>query len=44
MLNYMEASYEKNHTIDATAQGYWNALRTEQALQLQSRQLLLQLI
>lgn len=27
MLNYMEASYEKNHTIDATAQGYWNALR-----------------
>ena len=27
MLNYIEASYEKNHTLDATAQGYWNALR-----------------
>lgn len=27
MLNYIEASYEKNHTIDATAQGYWNAFR-----------------
>lgn len=28
MLNYMEASYELNHTIDATAQSYWRALRT----------------
>lgn len=28
MLNYMEASYEKNGTIDATADAYWKALRT----------------
>lgn len=27
MLIYMEASYEKNGTIDATADGYWKALR-----------------
>lgn len=27
MLIYMEASYEKNHTIDATASNYWKALR-----------------
>ncbi len=27
MLNYIEASYEKNHQLDATAQGYWKALR-----------------
>lgn len=28
MLNYMEACYEKNGSIDATADGYWKALRT----------------
>ena len=28
MLIYMEASYEKNGTIDGTADGYWRALRT----------------
>ena len=28
LLNYMEASYEKNQTIDATAAKYWKALRT----------------
>ena len=28
LLNYMEASYEKNGTIDATADKYWRALRT----------------
>lgn len=28
LLNYMEASYEKNHTIDAKAEKYWKALRT----------------
>ena len=27
MLNYMEASYLKNGSIDATADGYWRALR-----------------
>lgn len=27
MLNYIEACYEKNHQLDATAQGYWKALR-----------------
>ena len=32
MLNYMEASYEKNNTIDATAQAYWNALRNRAAI------------
>ena len=26
-LNYIEASYLKNHTIDATARKYWDALR-----------------
>ena len=28
LLNYMEASYEKNGNIDATADKYWRALRT----------------
>jgi len=28
MLNYMEACYEKTGQIDATADGYWKALRT----------------
>ena len=28
MLNYMEACYELNSTIDATADAYWKALRT----------------
>ena len=28
MLIYMEASYEKNGTVDGTADGYWRALRT----------------
>lgn len=28
LLIYMEASYERNHTIDATADTYWKALRT----------------
>jgi hypothetical protein len=28
LLNYMEASYELNGTIDATAASYWKALRT----------------
>ncbi len=28
LLNYMEASYELNSTIDATADKYWKALRT----------------
>lgn len=28
MLNYMEASYELNQSIDGTAQSYWRALRT----------------
>ncbi len=28
LLNYMEACYEKNGNIDATADGYWKALRT----------------
>ncbi len=27
LLNYMEACYEKNGSIDATAGGYWRALR-----------------
>jgi hypothetical protein len=27
LLNYMEASWLKNHTIDATADKYWRALR-----------------
>lgn len=27
MLNYMEASYVKNNQLDATAEGYWTALR-----------------
>lgn len=27
LLNYMEASYEKNGNIDNTANGYWRALR-----------------
>ncbi len=27
MLIYMEASYEKNGTVDGTADGYWKALR-----------------
>lgn len=27
MLNYMEASYEANGTLDATARNYWKALR-----------------
>ena len=27
LLNYMEASYEKNGNIDATADNYWRALR-----------------
>lgn len=27
LLNYMEACYEKNGNIDATAAGYWKALR-----------------
>lgn len=27
LLNYMEASYEKNGNIDATADSYWRALR-----------------
>lgn len=28
MLNYMEASYEKNSRVDETAEKYWKALRT----------------
>ena len=28
MLNYMEACYEKNGSLDATADKYWRALRT----------------
>ena len=28
MLNYMEACYELNGSIDATADGYWRAIRT----------------
>lgn len=28
LLNYMEACYEKNGSIDGTADGYWRALRT----------------
>jgi hypothetical protein len=28
MLIYMEAYYERNHSIDATADSYWRALRT----------------
>lgn len=28
LLNYMEACYELNNTIDATADSYWRALRT----------------
>lgn len=28
LLNYMEACYEKNGSIDATADSYWRALRT----------------
>lgn len=28
LLIYMEASYERNHTIDGTAESYWKALRT----------------
>lgn len=28
LLIYMEASYERNHAIDATADSYWKALRT----------------
>lgn len=28
LLNYMEACYEKNGNIDATADSYWRALRT----------------
>jgi hypothetical protein len=28
LLNYMEASYEKNESLDASASEYWNALRT----------------
>lgn len=27
LLNYIEASYEKNGTLDATAQSYWTAIR-----------------
>lgn len=27
MLNYIEACYEKNNSIDATAESYWKALR-----------------
>ena len=27
-LNYMEACYEKNGSLDATAQAYWKAIRT----------------
>lgn len=27
LLNYMEASYEKNGTVDGTADSYWKALR-----------------
>lgn len=27
LLNYMEASYERNHTLDATAREYWTLLR-----------------
>ena len=27
-LNYMEACYEKNRSLDSKAQGYWRALRT----------------
>ncbi len=32
MLIYMEASYEKNGTVDGTADGYWRALRTRAKL------------
>lgn len=28
LLNYIEASYELNHTIDGTADTYWRAIRT----------------
>lgn len=28
LLNYIEASYEKTGTLDATARGYWQQLRT----------------
>lgn len=28
LLNYMEACYERNGSIDGTADGYWRALRT----------------
>lgn len=28
MLNYMEACYEKNSNLDATAESYWKAIRT----------------
>jgi len=28
LLNYMEACYEKNGSVDATADSYWRALRT----------------
>lgn len=28
LLIYMEAAYELNHSLDATAEGYWRALRT----------------
>lgn len=27
LLNYMEASYERNHVVDATAREYWTLLR-----------------
>lgn len=27
LLNYMESSYERNGSLDATARGYWEALR-----------------
>lgn len=27
LLNYMEASYERNHALDATAREYWTVLR-----------------
>lgn len=28
LLNYMEASYERTGTLDATALGYWQAIRS----------------
>jgi len=31
LLNYMEASYERNGNIDATADGYWKAIRARHA-------------